>query len=416
MALVFVGADFFDAPQNLLDRAEKSSTMVREALSDPRLGLDGVVVLATCNRCEVYAEAPDVAVAFRHIIAVLAEVFDSTPEHIGQIFRVLSGSAVTRHLFAVTAGLESMVVGEAEIAGQVRSAFAASTQKGRTTKRLNLLFQRAQRVSKKIWSTTDIGRSGRSIARTALQLAQEYLGGEAPQNVVVIGTGAYARVVVSALKKLGVPEISVFSRSRRAEHFAMVHGIHAIPANGLNSAIARAEVIVSASGQHGFVLMPADVSKALEGRTPPAPLVIIDVALSLDVDPRVQNVEGCTLISLETLRENTPREHSDTLRHVENLVDRETKEFDAEERAREIDPVVSALRLHINRSISKEIEAFERQSGSVNLDEASRRIANAILHTPSIRAKELARLGQQSEYLRAVELLFGLEVVLHDAP
>lgn len=416
MALVFVGADFLDAPQNLLDRAEKSTATLREALSNPLVGLHGVVVLSTCNRCEVYADAPDVGTAFRNIIAVLADVFDSTPEQIGQVFRVLSDSAVTRHLFAVTAGLESMVVGEAEIAGQVRTAFAHTQAQGSTTKRLNLLFQRAQRVSKKIWSTTDIGRSGRSIAHTALRLAQTHLGNEVPGSVVLIGTGAYARVVISALKKFGVDDISVFSRSGRADHFASMHGIHALHANSLESALARADLVVSASGQHGFVLTHDDISRALEERTPPTTLVIIDVALSLDVDPRVQDVDGCTLISLQTLRDNTPREHSATLRHVEELVDRETEAFASEERAREIDPIVSALRHHINASISKEVEAFGRQPGPINLDEASRRIANAILHMPSVRAKELASQGQHTEYRRAVEVLFGLEVRLHDAP
>jgi len=416
MALVFVGADFFDAPQNLLVRAEQGVATLREALRNPFVGLNGVVVVATCNRCEVYADAADVGTAFRNIVAVLGEVLDTNPRHIGQIFRVLSDSAVTRHLFSVTAGVESMVMGEAEIAGQVRSAFAHAQDQGSTTKRLNLLFQRAQRVSKKIWSTTDIGRSGRSIAHTALRLAETYLGSADSRAVVLIGTGAYARVVISALKKLSIDDISVFSRSGRADHFASVHGIHALGAHSLDSALARADLVVSASGQHGFVLTPDDISRALEARSPPTSLVIIDVALSLDVDPRVQGVEGCALISLQTLRDNTPREHSSTLRHVEDLVDRETEAFNSEERGREIDPIVTALRHHIKASISKEVAAFEGQRGPINLEEASRRIANAILHTPSVRAKELASQGQHTEYLRAVEVLFGLEVRLHDAP
>jgi len=416
MSLVFVGADFFDAPQTLLDAGEKHSDQLREKLRQLGPQIEGFVVLATCNRIEIYADTQNVPTALQLIISDVAEVLGESSEKIAQVFRVLSDAAAVRHLFSVTAGLESMVMGEAQIAGQVRASFAKSQRDGVTTKRLNLLFQRAQRVSKKIWSTTDVGQSGRSIAHTALDLAQQSLPLLPPKSVLIIGTGAYARVAVAALKKMGVGEILVFSRSGRAEQFAASHGLTPITEGDLPGVIATVDIIFSASGQHGNVLTSELVRRSLSDRVGSSELVIIDVALSLDVDPRVASLTGCTLISLDTLRMHAPRQHSETLRQVDEMLSRETVEFEAEESARAIDPVVSALRIHINEHIEREIREFQRQAGPLNFEDASRRIANAILHTPSVRAKELASQGQHGEYLRAVQVLFGLEVALHESP
>jgi glutamyl-tRNA reductase len=419
MTLVFVGTDFCDAPQSLLEASERRADAVRDALAAVTDIIDGVVVVATCSRAEVYVDTSDVSQALDHIISSLSENLGETPEMIGQVFRVLTGPAVARHLFAVTAGLESMVIGEAEIAGQIRSALAVSQHNAHANKTLNRLFQCAQRVSKKVWASTDIGRSGRSIIHTALALAEERLEGHQPRTALVIGTGAYSRVIVAALKKRGLKSIRVFSRSGRAHDFAASHNIEAITGDELLDVLAEVDFVISASGQHGYVLSPDTVQDALTRRRHSAPLTLIDVALSPDIDPRVTLLEGCTLIALETLRQNIPPQHSESIREADVIIDREAAQFDAEERAREMDPIVTALRSHINERIEHELRSIQGGIGEfqdINLEKAGRRIANAILHTPSVRAKELAVHGQQDEYLAAVNLLFGLEVHHRGAP
>jgi len=419
MTLVFVGTDFCDAPQSLLEASERRADAVRDALAAVTDIIDGVVVVATCSRAEVYVDTSDVSQALDHIISRLSENLGETPEMIGQVFRVLTGPAVARHLFAVTAGLESMVIGEAEIAGQIRSALAVSQHNAHANKTLNRLFQCAQRVSKKVWASTDIGRSGRSIIHTALALAEKRLEGHQPRTALVIGTGAYSRVIVAALKKRGLKSIRVFSRSGRAHDFAASHNIEAITGDELLDVLAEVDFVISASGQHGYVLNPDTVQDALTRRRHSAPLTLIDVALSPDIDPRVTLLEGCTLIALETLRQNIPPQHSESIREADVIIDREAAQFDAEERAREMDPIVTALRSHINERIEHELRSIQGGIGEfqdINLEKAGRRIANAILHTPSVRAKELAVHGQQDEYLRAVNLLFGLEVHHRGAP
>jgi glutamyl-tRNA reductase len=419
MTLVFVGTDFRDVPQSLLEAAERHADAVRHALSALTDIIDGVVVVATCSRAEVYVDTSDVPKALDRIITSLSEHLGESPEMIGQVFRVLTGPAVPRHLFAVTAGLESMVIGEAEIAGQIRSALAMSQYNAHANKTLNRLFQRAQRVSRKVWASTDIGRSGRSIIHTALALAEEHLGGHQPRSALVIGTGAYSRVIVAALKKRGLHSIRVFSRSGRAHEFAVSHNIEAITGEELLDVLAEVDFVISASGQHGYVLSPNDVRDSLARRHNTAALTLIDVALSPDIDPRVALLDECTLIALETLRQEIPQKHSESIREADIIIERAAAEFEVEEKAREMDPIVTALRSHINDRVEHELRSIRGGTDEfpdINLEKAGRRIANAILHTPSIRAKEYAVHGQQEEYLRAVNLLFGLEVHHRGAP
>lgn len=415
MTLVFVGADFCDAPQSLLESAERGADAVRDTLAALTDIIHGVVVVATCSRAEVYVDTSDVPQALDQIISSLSENLGESPEMIGQVFRVLTGPTVARHLFAVTAGLESMVIGEAEIAGQVRSALAVSQRNACANKTLNRLFQSAQRVSKKVWANTEIGRSGRSIIHTALAIAEERLEGHQPRSALVIGTGAYSRVIVAALKKRGLGSIRVFSRSGRAPEFAASHNIGPVSGEELPGVLAEVDFVISASGQHGYVLSPDTVRDSLVLRHRSAPLTLIDVALSPDIDPRVALLEDCTLIALETLRQKIPQKHSESILEADVIIDRAAADFDTEEKAREMDPIVTALRSHINDRVEHELRSIQGGTGEfrdINLEKAGRRIANAILHTPSVRAKELAMHGQQEEYLRAVNLLFGLEV--HD--
>jgi glutamyl-tRNA reductase len=148
-------------------------------------------------------------------------------------------------------------------------------------------------------------------------------------------------------------------------------------------------------------------------------LTLIDVALSPDIDPRVALLDECTLIALETLRQEIPQKHSESIREADIIIERAAAEFETEEKAREMDPIVTALRSHINDRVEHELRSIRGGTDEfpdINLEKAGRRIANAILHTPSIRAKEYAVHGQQEEYLRAVNLLFGLEVHHRGAP
>lgn len=303
---MFLGADFVDAPLTLLEKVESAADRVAAAVADSPDAVSGVVTVLTCNRAEFYLDTPSPDSALPWLIDSIAHASDLSPTEVAQVFRVLTGGSVVRHLFAVTSGLESMVVGESEITGQIRRSFADAHARGLTTARLNRLFQHAQQVAKNVAGTTGVGRSGRSIIHTALDLVNAGQTHSDPGPALIVGTGAYARVVTMALKKRGVTDIWVYSRSGRAPVFASQHGVEPVTTDQLEWALTKAEWVISASGQPGYALTANHLHRALSTRQSSRPLWVIDVALSPDVDPAAASLEGCELVTLETLRTHNP--------------------------------------------------------------------------------------------------------------
>jgi glutamyl-tRNA reductase len=415
MPIVFLGADFQDAPLSLLEAFETHVGDVRRRLADAPNLVKGSVVVSTCNRAELYVHSDFFQETLDFLIELVAEVLAERPEVIGKIFRVHYGSSLTRHLFAVTAGLESMVVGEGEIAAQMRKALQSSRDDNQLTSELDVLFQRAFSVAKTVWKGTDLGNSGRSIIYTAMTLASATMGEMAGKTALVVGTGAYARVVTAALKRAGLSRIGVFSRTGRAENFAKSHGIEPVTADSLRGFLAQAELVVSASGQHGYAITAMEVSLALaagEARD----RVFIDVALSRDVDPEVARLPQCTIITLDLLRLHNPPEHQESLLRAEALVDRETADFQQTLSEKSVEPAISALRAHIETRIAHEVDAVRKRAGdevAQEVERALRRVTNSLVHTPMTKGKELARDGRPDDYRQALELLFGLDMSRH---
>ncbi len=412
MAIVFLGADFVDAPLTLLEKVEASAPALASAAQQRPSDVHGMVTVLTCNRAEFYLDTSHPSDALPWLIESIAAAAGLTTSDVSAVFRVLSGGSVARHLFAVTSGLESMVAGESEITGQIRRAFSDAHSAGLTTARLNRMFQHAQQVAKTVAGTTGVGRSGRSIIHTAVELASARDRDIAEHSALIVGTGAYARVVTTALKKRGIERISVYSRSGRAEVFASQHGIDAVTAEDLELALRRADWVISASGQPGYALTANHIHKALSTRLSGETLTIIDVALSPDVDPVVASWERCELITLDTLREHNPVQHREALLHAERLVEDAASHFDNNERTRRVDPLITALRADIDSRVEQELAQARRTLDADHarlVERAVRRITRAVLHTPTIRARDLAKEGREDEYAQALSLLFDLE-------
>lgn len=409
---MFVGTDFHDTPLSDLEKLERRAEQITQRLSASDSPLDGVVVLATCNRFEVYFEADSFHDSLDYAIAQVAQELGLSPDAASSLLKVLYGPSLVQHLYSVASGLESLIVGEAEISGQVRRALASSHESGLATSSLQRLFQTALGVSKEVSSQTGIGASGRSVVSAALDLVETKLGPLTGKQALIIGTGAYARVVSAALKRAEVAKIGVYSRSGRQRQFALSHELYPVEAEDFIQELSRADLVVSASGSNGFAIDHDTAIKVSQERSG-APLVIIDVALSRDVAPEVSQIPGFEVIDLELLRQHAPAEHLDAVISAQEIVRRAVEDFDAELRSRLADPVISALRAHIGLWVEQEVESVRRKSG----DEAARdvarslqRVTNAILHTPSVKVKDLAKDGNHEDYLHAVKLLFGLEL------
>ncbi|BDQ00789.1 glutamyl-tRNA reductase [Aquiluna sp. KACHI24] len=412
MALAFIGTDFHDTPLADLERLERRADQIRDRLIAPDSPLSGAVVLATCNRFEVYFETEAFHGGLDFAIAQVAAELHVAPDTASSLLKVLYGPSLVQHLYAVASGLESMIVGEAEISGQVKRALTHSRSVGQTTSSLERLFQTASAVSKQVSSQTGIGASGRSIVSTALELAQQKIGNLLGKRALIIGTGAYARVVSAALKNLGLANISVFSRSGRARQFALSHELTPVTNEQLDLEMARADLVVSASGSRGFAV-DLDLAQRVRLLREGNGLLFIDVSLSRDVAPEVELVPGFEIIDLETLRLKAPAEHIDAVISAQEIVREAVTEFENEQKSRAADPVIAALRAHVGLWVEQEVEAVRRKSGpeaAKDVERSLHRVTNAILHTPSVKVKDLAKDGNHDDYLNAVKLLFGLEL------
>lgn len=397
--------------------------------------ITGAVVLATCNRFEVYlevadAEAPtesDLHHASEQVAGLIAAGSGVSVEATRSAFTVRSGPAVAEHLFAVASGLDSMVVGEREIAGQVRRALDSAHSEGTTSAQLERLFQRASRTSKKVSQLTHLGADGRSVVSVGLDLAEAAIPPWRQTRAVIVGTGAYAGASVAALRARGCNDVSVYSASGRAELFAQARGIRAAP--DLVTALSDADLVVSCSGAGArrsllagatesmdegavpddaesleYILHTAAVLTARDRAAervgehmPPRPLVILDLALHRDVDPRVGDIDHVLLMDLSTIRAHVPAIGSAPVQLAQEIVTEAAAEFVDHEAIRAADRIIVSLRERIEVEVDAEIARTAR-SFSTPADAAAhakslRRLGGTLLHRAISRIREATRAG-----------------------
>ena len=378
--------------------------------------VSGAVVLATCNRFEIYAETPsedDVEAARSAIVATISEYSGISEHSVSASFETHTGLEVAEHLFAVGAGLDSAVIGEREIAGQVRRALVDAQGSGAASSGLVRLFQAASRAAKEVGAQTALGSRGRSIVSVALELSGDV--SEDPtwsgKSVVLFGTGAYAGAAMAALKDRGCSDITVFSSSGRAEAFVATRGGTAVTAADLPGAMQRADVVIGCSGSDARI-DAADIARVRKGTE--RPLVIIDLALSHDFDPAVGFLDDVELITLESVRVAAPEEQADALAQAGDLVREAARLFEEQQSTRAMNAAIVALRQHTQTVLDAEMKRVRAQHGCTAAAEevefALRRMVRQLLHVPTVRARELAAEGRQLEYTAALEALYGIDV------
>ncbi len=411
MTIVLIGANYRDLPLSELEILEKSADRIRCDLfggQSENLAIDGGVVVTTCNRFEIYLDAENAEDASQRALEVIAKQSGLEIEYCRSKLRVLSGSMAYQHLFKVTSGLDSMVVGESEIAGQIKRALAETQEQGHSSRITEALFQRAASVSKKVASETGLGAAGRSLIASALDIVKDLHFSLQGKQILVIGTGAYARVVISALNREKVGQIYVYSPSGRAEQFSKTHPTTPIDERDYFSIIQKVDLVVACSGTHGAIVKPEHVNNRKTGLFP-----IIDLSLSSDIDPSIKALANIVVIDLAEIHRNAPPEHHETIAIAEDLIEKAVTEFQQDLAARANDPLVKALRTHVSEIAEQEVERVRRRSGDEIADQVAQSlqlVTKAIFHKPTIHAKKTATNGEQDEYQKAIQVLFGLEV------
>lgn len=390
-----------------LDRTALSRALTQRNLDHPQHPLDGWVLLSTCNRIELYLDTALFHDGIDLAVAAIADVSGLPTETVERIFVPSNGTDAATHLFSVASGLRSMVIGEAEITGQVRGAFHDALHDERTTAMLNDLFQQGLRTAKRVASTTSIGAAGRSSVAVALDRAVELLGPLAGRSVLVIGTGAYARVALAELAGRGVQDTAVFSPSGRAVDFAATRSAHPVGAGELADGVTAADLVIACSGQSGVVLT-ADMIPG-DGRE----RVVLDLALVSDVDPAVASRPGVTVVNLTSVASSLTDADHPAVGLAEQTVRGGVCAYESRQRIRRLDPAIAAIRGVVRDAVEDELASLR---GRVDPDTAEeierslRRVYRKMLHDPTVRARRLAEEGDAERYIDALNTVFGLDL------
>jgi glutamyl-tRNA reductase len=375
-------------------------------------GLRGSVLLNTCNRFEVYFESDSFHAGLEAALGAVRAALPESARPLADQFEVYAGQAAVQHLLEVASGLDSMVIGEDEVIGQVREALARAGD--RASASLHRLFHAALTTGKAVSSETDLGAAGRSIATVGLALLERRHFPLAGHRVLLVGTGSYARVVTAALQRQGCTDVRVYSPSGRAHRFASTHPVTAVPPDGLVDALAEADAVITCSGaEHsgGPVIDATQLAHARAGAT--ALLPVLDLSLTGDVAPEAAELLEVDLIDLEEIGAHAPAEQAAAVLAARDLVARGVDAYLHLEQGRAATPAVTAMRSHVSQFIEREIEAAARRydpDTAAAVARSLRRVSNALLHTPSLRAAELARTGELADYSHALRTLFGIDV------
>lgn len=399
--LLCLTANHRNASLDVLERLSQGAPIATRALVHDELFVSGAVVLATCNRFEAYLDIDEPltggeAVAVESVVEAMAEASDVPVDVLRSSVAVHQGADAAAHLFAVTSGLESVVVGEDEISGQVRRALDAARADGTTSGELERLFQKATHTSRGIRNRTGLRGTHRSLVRFALELASSRIADWSAARVVVVGTGRYAARTVEAVRARGAHDLRVFSPSGRASAFAAKHGL--APVEDFPAAAAEADVVITCT---------ADAVVHADAFTPGHRVLVIDLGLPRNVDPEVGRVEAVELLDLETIRLHAPLEEFSAHSDARAIVGDAATEFAADRAA---GPAITALRTDVLGIVEAEIARARARGAGDETEAALRHLAGVLLHRPSVRIRELAVDGRLDEVHAALETLHGLTI------
>jgi glutamyl-tRNA reductase len=430
VSVLVVGLSHKSAPVATLERAAVSGDTLTKLLRDVVQAepVAEAFVVSTCNRVEVYADVDRFHAGVNAICELLARHCGMPPHELTQHLYVHYEDRAVSHLLAVAAGLDSMVVGEDQILGQVRVAVKLAAEHGTAGRVLSELGRLALRTGKRARTETGIGRAGLSLLSAAVDLAAARLGPAAQgpdalagRAVLIVGAGSMSGLAAATAARSGAASIVVANRTRsHAERLAASVGTTATRITGLAdlpAAIAAADVVISCTGAAGPVITRDTVSAALGARQAPGPLVIMDLAMPRDVEPAAAGLPGVVLIGMDELGEHATAVREDDVAAVRAILEAELAAYQSAMDAARVAPTVVALRAKAAKVVDAELA---RLAGRLSADGLSghaldeiaqtvRRVVDKLLHAPTVRVKELAGSPGGEEYAAALRVLFDLD-------
>ncbi|MCY4424142.1 MAG: glutamyl-tRNA reductase [Acidimicrobiaceae bacterium] len=419
MSLVVVGSNHRSTPLDRLERMTVASGDLSKILHElaSATHLSEAVLLSTCNRIEVYAYAERFHGGYADIREVLAVHSGLPPETVADELYSLHDAEAVQHLFSVAAGLDSVVVGEHEVLGQVRDAWQTAQAEGTVGALLDPLFRRAVEAGKKARATTGISQGVASLSHAAVALATERLGTLSGRRVLVLGAGDVATGTLRSLADAGAADIAVANRTPdRAAAAAETCGGRAVSLDQLEAALVAADVVITTTGATDIVLEHSDIDTVMTRRGG-AGLLIVDVAVPRDVDPAARERPGVTLLDMDDLGDFVQQGRGGREREIDAvtaIVDDEVGRYLAEASAREVAPLITALRSRADRVTAAELD--RHRSRLADLTPAQRAaveallhgVVNKLLHEPTVRLKDAAGHARGDRLAEALRDLFDL--------
>jgi glutamyl-tRNA reductase len=414
--IVVVGLNHETAPVAVREALAFPKEALPEALGQLReqAGLGEAMILSTCNRVEVYARATSPCADA--IAAFLARYHGRPASDVEPHLYCLEGDPAVRHAFRVAASLDSMVLGEPQILGQVREAYEAAEKAGSLGSVLNALRNRSIAAARRARTETAIGRNAVSVSHVAVELARKIFGDLRERSVLLVGAGKMSELAARQMVRDGARATVLGGRTfARAEQLAAALGGRAAPFESLRAELVRADVVISGTGAPGTVIQRADVEAAQALRRG-RPLFLIDIAVPRDIDTAVSRVSGVFLYDVDDIRkvaEANLRERRKEASAAEAILDHEVREFLEWRRSLEVVPLLVELRKRADEIRRAEIDKARKRLGPLTaeqenaLEAATAAIVNKLLHGPTVHLKQMAGNGQP-EHVGLIRKLFGL--------
>jgi glutamyl-tRNA reductase len=379
--------------------------------------LEGAVIINTCNRTEVYATARDIEQGMEALFAFLQEFSGMDKAELQEYFYHPTCYDAIMHLFRVTSGLDSMIVGEAQIIGQVKDAYQRAMEDQASDSVLNTLFQRAIHIGKKVRTDTNLDRHPVSVSNAAIELARQVLGDLGNKSVLVVGAGEMSEMTTRYLVTQGVSSVIVSNRSYdRALEMAEQFGGRAVRFDRLPDELLNADIVISCTAASHYVMRCDNCREVLAARRGKR-IIMVDIAVPRDIDPELQSIDGVYVYDIDDLQdvmENFLLERQKSIQEAEKIIADELVKFNEWLGSLYVVPVITALKTRAEIIKQNELRRALNRLGKISdrekniLSTMAHAIVNQILHDPIVNLKEMAVSQQGHLYAEVVKKLFDL--------
>ncbi len=419
MSVIVVGLNHRTVPLDLFEKMTVPEAKLPKALADlsSRENISESVILSTCNRIEIYAYAEKFHGAYQDIRNFLSEISHVAPEDFSDHLIGLFGSDAIEHLFKVSSGIDSAVIGEHEILGQVRSAWELAIEEQAVGTVLNSLFRHSLEVGKRARSETSISRNITSVSQAAVAMADKQLNGLIGKRVLVVGAGEMGEGMAKSLHAGGITELRVANRTwdRAVETAERLNG-KPVRLDELPQNLTEVDLLLTSTGATAAILEYGDLDEAArqrEGRE----LLIVDIAVPRDVDPAAAELDGVTLLDMDDLREFAEkgiRAREKEVSSVKEIINEELERFSNLFSARSVAPIVTQLHSRAEEIRNAELQKLFRKFPELTseqlkgIETLTSVIANTLIHEPTVRLKDAAGTPKGERLSEALQDLFDL--------